>query len=176
MTASTQAASNSKADLKEMTRRAVQNLNDQALIYGDATVHTFADTYTVPTTAIDDVGDILRLFQYPPGAYITNVRITATDVDTNATPTLVFSLVVTDSADTVKATLIANSTIGQGAGSDSIDEPEIGEFVGSYYCAIKVGTAAATAAAGTLKLFTSYSIGVMQPSFGPNPRTTDAGV
>lgn len=176
MSASTQSASNSKADVREMTRRAVQNMTDMNLTYGDGTVHCFADSYTVPTTAIDDANDILRLIKMPPGSYIWGLRITITDCDTNATPTLVFSILLTDDSDVTKATLIASSTTGQAGGSAVLDTAELGEFSGSYWLVLKTGTAAATAAAGTLKVAIMYSLGVLKPSSGPNPLMTDAGV
>lgn len=173
MSASTQTCSNARANLTDMTRGSVQNLLDIELTSGFATTHVYADSYTVPTTAIDDANDILRLFKFPAGAYLWQLRITATDMDTNATPTLVFDILAIDDSDTTKQTLINDTTIGQGAGSDSLDEAQIGKFVGNYWLALKTGTAAATAAAGTLKVVALYSLGVMTSAAGLNPKMTD---
>lgn len=176
MTASTQTASNGRVDLGEQVLGAIRNLVDVERCAGFAVPMAYADTYTVPTTAIDEANDILRLCRYPGGAYLSKMRITATDMDTNATPALVFDIVVTDANDTVKAVLINDTTIGQGAGSKVLDDAEVGEFVGGYWLALKTVTAAATPAAGTLKVYHEFSIGVMTSTGGANPKLTDVAV
>lgn len=181
MPASTATASNGRVNLKSMVLAALRNVEEQVLARGFAIPFNFGDTYSVATTSLDDVGDIVRLFQFPGGAYINQLRVTATDMDTNATPTLQWDVVVIDSADTVKATLIANSTSGQAGGTAVLDNAAIGEYVGDYWLALKLDAVSATPAAGTVKVFTSFSVGLMNSSGNGNgsalnPRTTDAAV
>jgi hypothetical protein len=177
MPAATQSAAEVNANLTEMVNAAVRNLLDEQPRSGYGIVHTFAEDFTVPTTAIDDVNDILRLVRMPAGAYIWFGRVTATDMDTNATPTLAFSLLAIDSSDTTKATLVSASTIGQAGGSANLATAALGEFVGDYYLALKTTTAAATAAAGTLSVLIGYSIGVSNVANATlNPRLTDVAL
>lgn len=179
MAASTQTASNGRTDMRELIRRGLQNATDisPAMVYGDALLHPWGDTFTVPTTAIDDVNDILRLSKMPAGSYIWQLRVTATDMDTNATPTLSGDFLVVDDSDVTKATLIANTTIGQAGGTAVLDNAAIGEFVGGYWLAWKTDAVSATPAAGTFKVVALISLGILQPSSTVgNPRVTDSGV
>lgn len=149
-------------------------LDETSLIHGDAIERCFADVFTVPATSLDDVGDIRRLYKFPAGAYITEFRGTPSDSDTHATPVLVYSVVVVDSADTVKDTLVVSSTNGQAAaGSDRIASAAVGQFVGDRYLAIKIGTAAGTPAAMTYGVFLKYSIGVHSHTAGNKPTMLD---
>jgi ribosomal protein L2 len=119
-----------------------------------------AQKFTIPSTSLG-AGNIVRLWKFPAGAYILNWRSTPSDMDTNVSPALTYSIVVTDDADTVNLTLVSLSTNGQAAaGSDSIIAATVGRYVGNQWCAFKVGTASATAAAGTLKVFCAFALGV----------------
>lgn len=177
MPAARQDTAEVNANLTEMVNAAVRNVVDEQPKSGYALVHVFAEDFAVPTTAIDDVNDILRLFRFPAGTYIWFMRVTATDMDTNATPTLAGSILAIDSTDTTKATLISSFTAGQAGGSDSLDEAAIGEFVGDYYLAWKASAVSATPAAGTLKVLVGYSVGVSNVAGGSlNPRLTDVAL
>ena len=143
---------------------------------GDATPRIFTDVFSVPTTSLDDVGDIRKLYQFPAGSYLVDFRGTPSDGDTNATPTLVYSVLVIDSADATKVTVVLSSTNGQAAaGSDDILTAAKFKFVGGYYLALKIGTVAATPAAMTYKVGLSYAIGTNH--YAANvPLMTDSGV
>ena len=174
MAATTQQAAEVNANVTEMVNAAVRNILDEQPKSGYAIVHVFAEDFTVPTTAIDDVNDILQLFRFPAGAYLWFMRVTATDMDTHATPTLVGSILATDSNDATVATLISSVAGLQAGGADSLDEAAIGEFVGNAFLSFKTTTAAATAAAGTLKVLLGFSIGVSNVAGANlNPRLTD---
>jgi hypothetical protein len=125
-----------------------------------AITFAFADNFSIPTTSIDDVGDIRRLYLFPSGAYVHDLRVTATDMDTNGTPTVAFDIAVTDGSDVVKDTLIAATTIAQAGGTARIANTGVGQFVGDRYLVLKTTAAAATAAAGTLGVVVRYSIGI----------------
>lgn len=122
----------------------------------------FAQKYTVPSTTADGTNAILRLLKFPAGAYIWGFRGTPSDMDTDATPAIVYSILAIDDADTAKVTLVSGSTNAQAAaGSDSLLAAAYGKFVGNYWLALKVTTAADVAAAGTYKLAMQFSIGAI---------------
>lgn len=129
---------------------------------GCAIPFLFEDTFTIPTTSLDDADDINKLWQFPAGSYIWGLRATPSDMDTNATPTLTYSLLAIDSANTTKVTLVSASTNGQAAaGSDTIIAGAQGKYVGGYDLALKVGDAAATPAAGTIAIAMVLFIGAL---------------
>lgn len=144
--------------------------------HGDGIPRLFGDNFTIPTTSADDANDIYRLWKLPAGAYVIDGRITATDGDTNATPTMVFDLVTTDSADVVKDTLINDTTIGQGGGTARFADTAFGQFAGDRYLAIKVGAGAATGAEMTLSVAMVYAIGMYTYAGGKNPYMLDSTV
>lgn len=176
MSAATTADNKTLRDLKSVLQGCVRNLVlDEGINAG--ALFTFADNFTIPTTSLDDVGDIRRLYLLPSGFYIWDLRVTSGALDTAATPTLVFSVVTTDSSDTVKDTLIASSTIGQSSGTARIANTGVGQYAGGYYLAIKVGTAATTPAAATLGVTMVGSIGVNSyQAAGNYPILTDVTV
>jgi hypothetical protein len=174
--AATQTASNGNMDVLGMVQGSLRNLTDLISVGGYATTHVLAESFVVPTTAIDDVNDILRLFKFPPGAYLWNLRVTASDMDTHATPLLAFSILTTDDSDVTKGTHISASTIGQAGGTAVLTDASIGDFVGGYWLVLKTTAVAATAAAGTLKVAVEFSIGVLNSSGGLNPTRTDLSI
>jgi hypothetical protein len=116
---------------------------------------------TMATTDLDlnDTFDICRL---PKGARVLDIILSATDMDTNGTPTLVID--VGDSGDTDR--FIDGATVGQGAGTI-----RAGNVAGSAatlaahtaYTAETliygtIATAAATAAAGTITVTVLYAV------------------
>lgn len=122
---------------------------------------------TVPTTAIDDVGDVLRISpRFPAWTRFQDFRGTPTDLDTNGSPALVYDVVVVNEAGTVLGTLVSASTKAQAAsGADRIRDLAVG-FIANAACyiALKVTTAAATAAAGTYKWAALVSHGTFRPT------------
>lgn len=124
----------------------------------------FAQKFTIPAAQLAS-GKLTRLFQFPAGAYIWGWRSTPTDLDTDATPAVVYSIVTTDDDDNVKVTLVASSTNGQAAaGSDSLAAAAYGRYVGNQWCVFSIGTAADVGAAGTLKCAWELSIGAINRS------------
>lgn len=120
-----------------------------------------AQKYTIPATSLT-AGDIIRLFKFPAGAFILDWRSTPSDMDTNVSPALTYSVLTTNDSDVTQVTLVSLSTNGQAAaGSDSIIAAVKGRFVGGQWCCWKTGTAAATAAAGTLKVYCAFAVGAM---------------
>jgi hypothetical protein len=121
-----------------------------------------AQKFTIPTTALNEASDILRLFKFPAGAYIWDFRSTPSDLDSDGTPALTYSILTTDDSDVTKVTLVLASTNGQAAaGSDRILSAAVGRYVGNQWLAFKVGTAADVAVAGTLKIALLMTIGVV---------------
>jgi len=121
---------------------------------------SFGQKFTVPTTAIDDNNDILRLFKCPTGSFIWDWRSSPSDLDTGTA--LVYSIVATDDADTIKLTLVSGSTKGQaGTASDRIADAAVGAYVGGYWISMKATTAAGTPVAGTLSCAWQLSQGVI---------------
>lgn len=175
MPASTQTAANGRGNLTEMVQGGLRNVSDLSASLGYGITHHYAESFVVPTTAIDDVNDILRLFRFPAGAYLWDLRVTASDMDTNATPTLAFSILTTDDSDVTKSTHISASTIGQAGGSAILANASIGDFVGNFWLSLKTTAVAATPAAGTIKVACSFSIGVLNTA-SMNPTRTDLAI
>lgn len=124
----------------------------------------FAQNFTIPAANLV-ANDIVRLFKFPAGAYIWQWRSTPTDMDTDGTPALTYSILTTDDADVTQLTLVSGSTNAQAAaGSDSLIAGIVGRYVGNQWCVWKTGTAADVAAAGTLKCAWTMSIGVVNRS------------
>lgn len=123
-----------------------------------------AQKFTIPA-AQTAAGAITRLWKFPAGAFLLNWRSTPSDMDTNGTPTITYSIVVTDDADTVNLTVVSGSTNAQAAaGSDTMIAAVLGRYVGNQWCSFKVGTGAATGAPGTLKVFCPFAMGVINRS------------
>lgn len=121
----------------------------------------FAQTFTIPAANLV-ANDIVRLLKFPAGAYIWDLRATPSDMDTDGTPALTYSLLTTDDDDATVLTLVSGSTNAQAAaGSDRILTAMVGRYVGNSWLVWKTGTAADVAAAGTLKVALLLSIGVI---------------
>jgi len=133
-------------ELKTYTRkRKLPNADPQG-------VFPFSVTTEIATTSIDETDDEVYLIYFPSNydIYLLDLEMTVDDLDTHATPTLVLDLNMdTGSAE---VTLINDTTIGQGGGSDKLDL-DGGHYLRSLsgnYLATKVVTGAATAATGTV--------------------------
>lgn len=137
----------------------------------------WGDSFTLPTTSLDDNGDLRRLYLFPSGAYITDLRVTVDDMDSATTPTLTFQLLATDGSDTTKQTLVSTSTAAQAGGTVGIDTAAKGKFVGDYYLTWKTVAAAGTAVSGNAKIYVAYAIGInTYAAGGQYPLLTDAAI
>lgn len=110
----------------------------------------------VTTAMIDNVDDIITLFRVPKGAVVTAARIAATDMDTNASPTLAFNV-----GDAGSATRIFSaSAVGQaGTFSTAMNQGAfLYKFTADTLIQAQVSTVSATGAAGTLYFGLEYFI------------------
>jgi len=115
----------------------------------------FTTTAEVPTTSLDTQNDEYFFFTFPAqtNCYLVALEVTTDDLDAHATPALVFDVNIENAAGT-EVTLINNTTIGQGGGSDLLDADggHILRDVTGQKLGIKIVTIAATAAEGTVTL------------------------
>ena len=110
----------------------------------------------VTTAMIDNVDDEVGLFWLPAGAVVVGGTISATDMDTNGTPTLAID--VGDTADEDR--LFAASTVGQ-AGTLSTSFARTGhmyKYATATLIKAYVQAVAATGAAGTLNVSVRYFV------------------
>lgn len=110
----------------------------------------------ITTAMIDNVDDEVGLFCLPAGAVVTGATIAATDMDTNASPTLAFD--VGDSGDEDR--IFAASTVGQ-AGTLSTAIARTGhlyKYTAKTLIKAYVQAVSATGAAGTLYVSVRYFI------------------
>jgi hypothetical protein len=118
---------------------------------------------TIPTTSLDDVGDRMNLATIEEGRTLVNYRIWENgDGDAHATPTLDFDIVlvqgVNDPSEAGTETILYNAgTRFQGASTTLVEgflNTKLTEkgYNGKAYIRAKVNTAAATAAACSLKI------------------------
>jgi hypothetical protein len=124
--------------------RATKNLRPTGLYLIEASA-------AVATTNVDDANDELRIVEFPDGqVYLLDLKVELTDCDTNGAPALVVDFITDDGS--TEAVLINDSTIGQAGGTDDLDaNVDMDNLeVGGKFLAMKVVTAAATAAAGTV--------------------------
>lgn len=120
-----------------------------------------AQPFTIPASSLA-LNSIVRLFKFPAGAYIKLFRCTPSDMDTHVSPTLNYSIITTDDSDVTALTFISASQKARAAsGSDILDDALIGRYVGNQWCSFLAAAAAATAAAGTIKVFCEFSVGVI---------------
>lgn len=119
-----------------------------------------AQKFTIPATSLA-AGEIVRLWKFPAAAFLLDWRSTPSDMDTGSAA-LTYSILTTNDADATQLTIVSLSTNGQAAaGSDRMISAVAGRYVGNQWCVFKTGTAAATAAAGTLKVYCSFALGVI---------------
>lgn len=105
---------------------------------------------TVPSTSLQD-DDALLLFKFPPNCRVAQLEATLTDMDTKATPELVFALALHDGS-TQGTSLISGSTVGQGGGVCSAGSGLLSYDASEQYLAFCPSTSAGTAAAGTIRV------------------------
>lgn len=120
-----------------------------------------AQKFTIPAANLV-ANDIVRLWKFPAAAFLLDWRSTPSDMDTDATPALTYSILTTNDADVTQLTIVSGSTNAQAAaGSDRMISAVAGRYVGNQWCVWKTGTAADVAAAGTLKVYCSFALGVI---------------
>lgn len=109
-------------------------------------------TLTVSTNPTG--GDVVQMVKLPKGAIVLDVMAVASDMDTNGTPTLTFSVGYGDST----SYFISVSTIAQTGGvvrSSAVTARPL-TLTGEDTIDILWGTTAATFAAGTIDLMVHY--------------------
>lgn len=111
-------------------------------------VNAVTATYTVSSNPT--AGDIIQMVKVPRGATVLDVTLTATDMDTNGTPTVAYTVGDTGDADR----FITTSTVGQTGGVARMNAATGANYryTSDTTIDITVGTASATFAAGTLTL------------------------
>lgn len=113
-------------------------------------------TYAIPATGDGTAAnDIIQMVEVPNGATILDLWVSSTDIDTDGTPAVVFS--VGDGGDVDR--FVLDSTIGQAGGVARLNNPA---GCGYSYTAddtidIKIVTVADVKAAGTIVLTVFYS-------------------
>lgn len=143
------------------TTYALPTFNDPAMARPQAGVHQRIVNFT-PTTAV--VNDVYKVAKLPKGAKLApGWWLETPDMDSNATPTLVLSVAVTDGTTT--KTPISVSTVGQAGGIVTDKTATYGLQTGwvnykllndDFYIYVKATTAAATFASGRCILAFSY--------------------
>lgn len=92
-----------------------------------------------------------RILRVPKGFIVTNLHLVFSDMDTNGAPAIVFDL----GDPTLSGRLVSGSTIAQAGGilttSNLVAAGLLYEFTANTDIQLKATTAAATAAAGTVK-------------------------
>lgn len=109
------------------------------------------------TTGELEVGDIIQFGVVPKGSTYVGGYIATDDLDSNGTPTL--DLVIGDSAD--DDGLQATGTVGQAAAITQLSGAYITNkttTTADETISVKVNAAAATAAAGTIRLVVNYYV------------------
>lgn len=126
---------------------------------GQATGNIALTHTLTPSTTNNDTYKIMKVGK---GITFNDAYVSITDVDTNATPTLVFNLAVTDG--TTNKILIEGATTGQAGGlvrCSKIKTTETGLGFTTdnkdYWLELKWTTGAATAASGTVVVYVAYS-------------------
>lgn len=110
----------------------------------------------ITTAMIDNTDDEVALFYLPAGAVVTGATISATDMDTNGTPTLAFDVGDADDEDRI----FAASSVGQaGTLSSAIARTaHLHKYTTRTLIKAYVQAVSATGAAGTLKVSVDYFV------------------
>lgn len=104
----------------------------------------------VPLATTDlQAADVLTFIEFPDVCYLLGGSVTVTDLDSDATPAIVFDINVNDGSTDVA--LVNDSTIGQGGGSAAFSHGKIpGYDVSGYTLNLTPSVSADVAVAGTL--------------------------
>lgn len=144
---------NKKSSFRRLKKENTYRKNIPLLPQGFFAFDTGAQT--VATTNVDDAGDALFTFQFPADCYLYDLQVTVTDLDSDGSAALVFDVITstTGASGGTEVVLINDTTIGQAGGSDELDRNGglMLSDVSEKYLGIKVATASATAAAGTIR-------------------------
>ena len=122
-------------------------------------------TVELPITSIDEAGDDTLCFLFPSEAYldVQSLHIDCDDLDSHATPTIVFDVGIGDSDGVIDTVLINDSAAGQTGAFDDADSAPGGTLAAKYldvsnkYLILTIVTAAATDAAGGVKFNFQWS-------------------
>jgi hypothetical protein len=102
-------------------------------------VYPVSGSYELLAANTDDADDKVLLYKFPARCRVFGGTVHMDDMDSGTA--LIWDLSTsTDLIGTVGTVLISNSTAGQSAGSDSIDETKIGTDVGGEYLMFHVNT------------------------------------
>lgn len=111
----------------------------------------------VPTAAIDSADEQILLIKFPDDGDVfllrdalTDLYIVPSDMDTNGSPLITFTLGIGDSDGVVDTALITDSQAARTGAADNLDAVGAPLDVSGKYLIFDVTAAAATAAAGTL--------------------------
>lgn len=153
-----------------MATYATQRTQGYGAVYGTgASRSLITDTVTVSLTTamIDNVNDEVELLYVPAGAVFDSAVISASDMDTNGTPTLAFD--VGDDSDEDR--IFAASAVGQGATMSTAWARTAHGYKWTSKTKIKafIQAVSATGAAGTLTFTIRYFV-------DPNYSATNAVV
>jgi hypothetical protein len=126
-------------------------------------------TVAIAAADLDDAADDVLLVRFPSfedGIYLTSFAATPTDMDTNASPTLDINFIVCGIDAVADFTLIdANLTAGVGGTKETADANVLPVNVSGLYIGFNIDVAAATAAAGSIKLEMGLAYGVVPKSY-----------
>lgn len=125
----------------------------------------FKMRFTVPEATADGTDALLRLVTFPHGTFLDDFSAVVSDMDTHATPEMDLRFVMLDSADAEQFDVTDESTAGQGGGGVERAAGVPGRYVGGLTLALKINTAAATAAAGTADCYFPVVFGVACEDF-----------
>lgn len=143
--ATTAATANKKATYRALQKRKTKDHNERLAPNG---LFYIEKDCPVLAADLDLQDDETYLIQFPDVCYLMAGSVTVTDMDSGVAA-LVFDINVDDGS--TEQTVINDSTIGQGGGSAAFSNTKVpGMDVGGQYLALKVVTAAGTAAAGTV--------------------------
>jgi hypothetical protein len=111
------------------------------------------ESYTLASATLNDTYTMCKI---PAGATILDVVLSSDDVDTNGTPTVKY-----DVGDSGSATrFISATTIGQAGGVARMDQKggHLKAYTADDTVIVKINTAAATFAAGTIRVGVLYTM------------------
>lgn len=100
-----------------------QDVNPVPSIHSAGEVHVAEGKYDLAAALIDD--NVVKLHRIPPGAIPIDCRLEMDDLDTDATPALVGSLMLLEeggAAPIVNSELIKDATLGQAGGVARMDK------------------------------------------------------
>lgn len=146
------------------------NISDEAQERLPTGFTPFHVTVTVPTEALDSGDEQVLLYPFPESleggeVWLERLISNVDDLDSSATPALVYDVGVGDSDGVVDTSFVTGSTTGQAGGAEVIvDDGDVPTDVSGKFLILDVTTAAATAAEGDFEVFGSFAVGVNSKS------------